>query len=272
MKNNPLKAISTLSLICMAAILPRCDNSENEIDQDIKPPIVTTIEPEDGATLVTINTRIYVGFSERMDPSTINAETFLVGNGVGGDINMTVTGKGAGFHPTYLLDYNTEYDVRITTGVKDVAGNAMEAEYTWSFTTEPEPWTQLIGTPENERAIDIEIDSNDNIFIAGSSGGDFDGHTNAGKGDVYIAKYNPSGSKEWTQLFGTEEYDAAAGLALDSLGNIYVAGKTSGNLDGNINAGEDDIFLAKFDASGVREWTKGALKNRFTFSQEGEME
>ena len=34
-------------------------------------------------------------------------------------------------------------------------------------------------------------------------------------------------------------------VTADSSGNVYVTGWTDGNLDGNINAGGGDIFVAK---------------------------
>lgn len=43
---------------------------------------------------------------------------------------------------------------------------------------------------------------------------------------------------------------------MDSYGNIFITGNTGGNLDGQTNAGDDDIFVAKYDASGNKKWTK----------------
>lgn len=51
---------------------------------------------------------------------------------------MTYSGRTATFTPLADLDYDTAYTATITTGVKDLAGNAIEADYVWSFTTEPE--------------------------------------------------------------------------------------------------------------------------------------
>ena len=42
---------------------------------------------------------------------------------------------------------------------------------------------------------------------------------------------------------------------MDPDGNMYVAGQTEGALDGNVNAGGNDIFVMKFDASGTHQWT-----------------
>ncbi|MCP4132337.1 MAG: hypothetical protein GY754_15300 [bacterium] len=59
-----------------------------------------------------------------------------------------------------------------------------------------------------------------------------------------------------TLLFGTAEADKANGIALDSSGNIYITGKSEGDLDGNISAGKSDIILMKYTSSGVKLWTK----------------
>ena len=43
---------------------------------------------------------------------------------------------------------------------------------------------------------------------------------------------------------------------MDSSDNIYVTGSTSGGLDGNTNSGDSDLFLVKYNSSGVKQWTK----------------
>ena len=55
---------------------------------------------------------------------------------------------------------------------------------------------------------------------------------------------------------GTGLCDRAYGTATDGSGNIYITGITLGGLDGNINAGDSDIFLAKFDSAGTQCWIR----------------
>ena len=50
-------------------------------------------------------------------------------------------------------------------------------------------------------------------------------------------------------------YYVAYGVATDSSGNVYVAGYTSGGLDGT-NAGSNDLFVVKYNSSGTKQWTK----------------
>ena len=43
---------------------------------------------------------------------------------------------------------------------------------------------------------------------------------------------------------------------VDAVGNAWVAGYTDGSLDGQTSAGGYDVFLMKFDAQGVHQWTR----------------
>jgi hypothetical protein len=43
-------------------------------------------------------------------------------------------------------------------------------------------------------------------------------------------------------------------VAADASGNVYVAGVTSGTLQGNASSGGQDVFLAKYDAHGALVW------------------
>ena len=63
-------------------------------------------------------------------------------------------------------------------------------------------WTKLIGTSSDDIANDIIIDSSNNIYITGYSNGHLDNHTNTGNSDIFISKYNSTGNKQWSKLFG----------------------------------------------------------------------
>jgi hypothetical protein len=66
-------------------------------------------------------------------------------------------------------------------------------------------------------------------------------------------KYDSSGTKQWTKQLGTSSSELGEGVTTDSSGNIYVTGNTLGNLDGNTNSGDEDIFLVKYDSSGTKQ-------------------
>ena len=50
--------------------------------------------------------------------------------------------------------------------------------------------------------------------------------------------------------------DVAFDISTDSSGNVYVTGYTYGWLDGQRNAGGADLFVVKYNSSGVKQWTR----------------
>ncbi|MGD9008650.1 MAG: SBBP repeat-containing protein [Desulfobacteraceae bacterium] len=116
-------------------------------------------------------------------------------------------------------------------------------------------WTGQPGSTEYDRGYGIAVDTNGNAYITGDTGGDLDGNANAGGWDIFVSKYDTSGNKIWTRLLGTTLSDNGYGIAVDTNGNAYITGDARGNLDGNTNAGNRDIFVSKYDTSGNRLWT-----------------
>ena len=103
---------------------------------DIIKPTVLSTDPTNGATNVPLNKVITATFSEDMDPSSINNTSFLVKNGsttVPGTV--TYSGRVATFVPTINLANSTLYTGTITTAAKDLAGNTLATDYSWTFTT-----------------------------------------------------------------------------------------------------------------------------------------
>jgi hypothetical protein len=91
---------------------------------------------------VAANRHISATFSEPMLPSTVSEATFLLAQGatsIPGTVSYT--GKTATFAPAASLDFQTTYTATVTTGVKDLAGNPLQTNYVWSFTTGAEPDT-----------------------------------------------------------------------------------------------------------------------------------
>lgn len=105
---------------------------------DIIKPLVVSTDPINGAFNVALNKVVTATFSENMDPSSINGTTFLIKNGsatIPGTI--TYTGRVASFVPTGGLASNTLYTGTITIGARDISGNTLASDYTWTFTTIP---------------------------------------------------------------------------------------------------------------------------------------
>ena len=63
-------------------------------------------------------------------------------------------------------------------------------------------------------------------------------------------------NQSFQSLFSNSYSQIKIPFPVDSSDNIYVTGSTSGGLDGNTNSGIHDIFLVKYNSSGVKQWTK----------------
>ena len=121
--------------------------------------------------------------------------------------------------------------------------------------------TQQFGTPAADLAYGIATDAQGNFYTVGVTTGSLDGTTTASvAGALFVVKYDKSGVRQWIRQLGTANGDTrAVGVAIDPVGNVYAAGNTSGDLDGNSNAGmvgNFDLFVVKYDSSGVKQWTR----------------
>ena len=115
-------------------------------------------------------------------------------------------------------------------------------------------WLQQFGSSNNDMGLEVNVDSKANIYVTGKSEGGLDGNTNSGKNDIFLVKYNSSGTKQWTQQLGTPTFDEGNGVAVDSSDNINVSGWTRGKLD--TYAGCDDAIVIKYNSSGTKQWTR----------------
>jgi hypothetical protein len=86
-------------------------------------------------------------------------------------------------------------------------------------------------------------------------------------GDIFIGKINSSGDWLWIRSASSNKSDLPIGLSSDVLGNVYITGyckdmcyfNGQSSTEINITAvGENDIFIAKLDTSGVWNWVQTA--------------
>jgi hypothetical protein len=105
------------------------------------PPSIVSTNPANFSTGICINKSVNVTFSEAMDASSINTATFTVatstapGAPMAGTVAYDVPGNVATFTAAAALTANASYVATITTGVKDLAGNALSTSSATTFTT-----------------------------------------------------------------------------------------------------------------------------------------
>lgn len=117
-------------------------------------------------------------------------------------------------------------------------------------------WKRQLGTQDEDSAFDVAVDQEGDPVIVGSTEGALGG-PNVSATDMFAARYSNAGDPLWAWQQGapitTWERDRADGVAIDSSGEIVVAGRTTG-LFGEEYFGQDDVVLVKLSAAGEQRW------------------
>ena len=123
-------------LAALFVVMAGCNSSDPVGVPDTVAPTVNSTNPASGATGVAV---ITATFSEAMMGSSISTASFAVsGPGVTpvtGVVTYNASTHMATFTPTSALALSTAFTATVTTGVKDVAGNALANDKVWTFTS-----------------------------------------------------------------------------------------------------------------------------------------
>lgn len=188
--------------------------------------------------------------------------TYLCGVGVDtcADVELDHAGN-----PIVLVKTNS-VDLPVIGGV-DPAYNGGDYDYyvaKLSQNGDSLSWGTYLGGSGADIPSSFCLDSVDNIYVTGSTDSDdipvpygYDQeHYEAT--DIYVAKLAADGgSLAWGTYIGGSLEDSASGVAMDSVGNVVVAGWTKstdiqvpGGFDREIGGTESDIYIAKLSGDG----------------------
>lgn len=135
-------------------------------------------------------------------------------------------------------------------------------------------WVKRIGSTGSDGAAQVAFDRSGSLYFTGFFSGtvDFDPHddrvaeiTSTVVGEMFVSKFDPSGSYIWAKRRGGTGADRGLNIAVDSNANVYSTGYFTGTVDfdpsddgvANLtSAGSNDIFISKFDSTGRHLWVK----------------
>jgi hypothetical protein len=128
-----------------------------------------------------------------------------------------------------------------------IGENAFVAKYD---STGRRLWFNTLATPRDDYSRGIAVDRAGNVYITGETAGvlnsgSLPANTNAGGVDAFVAKYSNAGTFQWAKQFGTAATDQAQGIAVDSLGSVYLAGETV-----RTGGSDSQALLTKYDGNG----------------------
>lgn len=128
-------------------------------------------------------------------------------------------------------------------------------------------WVAAGGGAKNDKTRAVTFDREGNAFFAGETtdDGTFGDLKRTGLGgmDFFVAKVSKEGRFLWVRSLGGSLVDRGYGVATDAAGNAYVTGhyqSTDAQANGQMlpNAGDYDIFVAKYDPAGALQWIRTA--------------
>lgn len=132
-------------------------------------------------------------------------------------------------------------------------------------------WAKQIGGKKQDMAFDLETDGEGNVFVTGhfNDSVDFDPGpevynliTANNQQDIFLLKLNSDGEFQWAKQMGGNSVEYASGLAVDTLGNVYITGDFQGvaEMDPGPSVfklscfGGYDSFVMALDSSGNFLW------------------
>lgn len=133
---------------------------------DVTAPRVIATDPGDFASNVSLDVVVRATFNEAMNSHTITSSTFEAlapdATVVPGTVAYDAAAQTAVFTPDDDLLVSSTYLFTVTTGAADSAGNALAADYVWSFTTRDPGGDvtppRVIYTDPIDLAVDVPLD------------------------------------------------------------------------------------------------------------------
>lgn len=132
-------------------------------------------------------------------------------------------------------------------------------------------WTKRAGYIFGDRASDITTDASGNVYVTGLfdtqiTFGSFTVSSGASYTQTFIVKYDSAGNALWAKSSTASSTSASSygtGVSTDDSGNVYITGGTAYapvtfGTTTLANAGGQDMFIVKYDASGTMQWARGA--------------
>lgn len=119
-------------------------------------------------------------------------------------------------------------------------------------------WNSFLGGSGTESARAISLDASGNIYLAGQSFSTWGAPILpiVGSWDAFVAKLDSNAVLQWNTFLGGVSMDFGYSIALETGGNIYVAGQSGATWGAPVMpfAGNYDAFAAKLNNSGVLQW------------------
>jgi hypothetical protein len=130
------------------------------VTPDVTPPTIISISPPDGAADVDPSRSVVITFSEPVAPDSTTAQTVILTDQHGAPVesSIRVDGSVLTLVPSDPYVLTTAYRLSVTTGVRDLAGNALEDAKTSQFKIRDGAWGGPVAIGSHGRSIRVAFD------------------------------------------------------------------------------------------------------------------
>jgi hypothetical protein len=130
-------------------------------------------------------------------------------------------------------------------------------------------WAVHTGNTGSNAALGVAADGSGNVVVTGK----FENTVDFGCGslssalassyDIFVAKYSPSGTCQWSKRFGSGNDDIGYGVAVDAINNVIVTGVFVGKVNfgstslfSSGSGSGNSTFVAKYAPDGTHVWSR----------------
>ena len=121
--------------------------------------------------------------------------------------------------------------------IQGTSGGIITSKYDTSGNLQ---WSRRLAGTSNDNGRSIATDLSGNVYVSGTTY-----NAGAGSQDLFLIKYNSSGTLQWQRTLGGAFFDNGSYVVVDSSGNPYISG-TGRRVNFN-----NDLVLAKYNSSGT---------------------
>ena len=225
---------------------------------------------EINSLVISVGGRLYGGYVDSV--ATYNANSIVVGGSTSREqaysyqedadqkgivAKYKITGEREWEH---IIDYRSSiYQDRViavetsTSGYTFAAGTAVPGSTGTDYFLVKldkdghKAWERFSGITGYDSPFDIAVGSDNSVYVVGYRENGIDTTGNA----AFISKYLANGDHQWTKFLTSTHNNRAMSIEVAKNGYIYVAGDTSGSMEGQANLGQYDMFLAILSSDGM---------------------
>ncbi|MDA1188488.1 MAG: SBBP repeat-containing protein [Chloroflexi bacterium] len=264
---QPLITLTVFAVLCLLACTP---HGSSPVGREPQPEIGWTHEfgspGDDGASSVVVDDDqnvIVGGWTTASLGDSVNAgehDGFVRKVGPDGTVAWTAMFGSAGEDAVEGLAVDRQRSIYVAGRVTNTLPFQAEVGKGDAFAVVLSPdgeeqWIRQFGTSELDWGESVAVDSEGNVFISGSTAGAFSVETRASLADNYIREFDLDGFEVWTDQIGSDEGNGVTTVVVHKDDNVYVIGSTLGPLPDTTHIGSGDVFVRKYDSTGIKLWT-----------------